>query len=143
MDQNIYDVPKAAIENTETSTLTASERLAQSRKDIEESSAVEKLNMIWGVRLVIDVLFCGLSLYILYRSFTESDYRTLWVGVVVLVYFGAEIIPIVGYFKRRKWCVIPLHIFSGFSLLNFPFGTILSIMHYFNMNKMQFRRDVE
>lgn len=59
----------------------------------------------------------------------------------ILLLYGAEIFSIIGYFRRESWCVVPLHIFAAISLLNLPFGTILSIIHYLNMGKIQFDKN--
>ncbi len=119
--------------------LTTSERLAQSRREIEESTAVLYLNFIWGVRFVFDAIMLVFGFFsLVFVGLVEQSYLVILGSIVLLIWPGAEMVAIVGYFKRKAWCVIPLHIFAAFSLINIPVGTILSILHYLNMSKVRF-----
>jgi len=140
MEKSLYDSPESNLIDKSPTKLSAAEKLAQSRRDIEESEAIQKLNMIWGVRLVTNVLLCALGAYMVIFSLDNPTSENFAAGAIIFIFFAIEIIPIIGYFRRKKWCVIPLHIFSALALFNFPIGTILSIMHFMNMGKIQFKK---
>ncbi len=138
MENSIYETPKSQLESAEKKVLSASERLAESRREMEESSALETLKMIWGFRFVIDIVYGVAMLYFLYIMYLMGEYSGMMVAGFLLLFCLAEMVAIVAFFRRKRWCVIPLHIFAGFSLLSFPIGTILSVIHYFNMHKVRF-----
>jgi len=134
---DVYKAPDADLE-VSVKKLSASERLAQSRRDMEESSAVSRLNLIWGFRLIVDVIWIGFFIYtISIRKVTPLEAEAILYMVMIAVSL-AEIYFIVGYFRRKRWCVVPLHIFSAISLINIPLGTVLSVLHFINMRKIQF-----
>jgi len=141
MDQSIYEAPSPNLNNTSTTNLSATERLAQSRKEMEEAAAIENLNIIWGLRLASDLLICGVSFWMIYEAFARNEFQFIGYSIVFLCFFLGEIVSIIGYFKRKEWCVVPLHIFSAISLANIPAGTILSILHYINMGKVNFNEN--
>lgn len=72
MSETIYDAPKSNLDTTETKILSASEKLAQSRRDIEESSAKERLNFVWGIRFATDILFILVALFGIFGSLARS-----------------------------------------------------------------------
>jgi len=142
MMQAPYATPQANLnQKKDSKDLTASERLAQSRRDLEEASAINILNYVWGIRLFFDTaaIVTFVALFIGGFSLQAPDMITLF-GIMVLFLLG-EIISIIGYFRRKKWSKLALSIFSGFSLLNFPGGTVLSIIHYLNVGKLQFQHE--
>ncbi len=141
MSNEIYRSPEAQLTETKAKTSASrAEQLAQSRRDMQEAEAIERLNLVWGIRFIVDVLFCILGLAIIYQAIKNQVFITSIGGVFLLLFFGSEIVAIIAYFQRRPWCVIPLHIFSAVSFLNFPFGSICSLIHYFNMHKIQFEK---
>lgn len=142
MLENAYSAPNAELERG-SEKLSAAEKLAQSRRDMQESSAITKLNLVWGLRFTIDVALMAFFLFSLFSLLYQHhnlDTAMITGFTVIFVYLVFEITSIVAYFRRLSWCVIPLHISSSLSLLNFPFGTILSLIHFFNMGKIQFDR---
>ena len=145
MSDSIYRSPSADLEVSqqdvsEQRELSAAEKLAQSRREIEESEAVQRLNFVWGLRFTFDALICLSVLIGIALEVVSGVYDDIGIYGLGLIFFGTEIVFIVGYFRRKSWCVIPLHIFAGISLLNIPVGTILSIIHYLNMHKVEFDR---
>ncbi|HEY7883326.1 MAG TPA: hypothetical protein VIC08_00080 [Cellvibrionaceae bacterium] len=119
-------------------TMTASEKMAESRREMQEREAIERLNLVWGLRGVFDVFMSVVILVLMYRALTDGNYSFLGMPIVLLALFVGEFIAIVGFFTRKPWCVLPLHVFAAISLLNIPIGTILSAIHFFNITKVRF-----
>lgn len=150
MNDTIYRVPESDLvirRDLDIEPLTAAEKLAQTRKDMEEVGARTRLNFVWGSRLAADILIllAGLSFVVAFwinpsGGFYGQVIATLVVCLLLMIFVGLEIFFIIAYFSRRPWCKVPLHIFSVISLLNFPFGTILSVIHFFSMGKIQFKK---
>lgn len=140
---DVYHAPEADLERSKAQ-LSAKEKLAQSRRDIEEVAAVTRLNVIWGIRLVIDVLIVLLFIIVFAAAVSDPGdglfLQGLTAFIVVICIPLSEIFFIIAYYRRKPWCVIPLHIYAAISLLNIPVGTILSIIHYLNMHKVQFEK---
>lgn len=137
---DVYDAPSADLELTN-KPLTAAEKLALSRREMAEASARSRLNFVWGFRLLVDllmlVMFILAVIGVVFGGEPLSDDLMIGLGAI-LVLFVAEIIFIVAYFRKKAWCVWPLHIYSAISLINIPFGTILSLIHFFSMPKVRF-----
>lgn len=146
MNKSIYDAPDSNLISQEEDTLesgplTAAERFAESKRQLEEANAIQRLNLVWGIRAIFDGMGCAFAVYIIYGYFMNQESpELLVVSIFTLVYLGLELVAIFAYFKRSKKCVIPLHIFAGLSLLNFPLGTILSVIHFFSLHKVRFPR---
>lgn len=143
MSEDFYKAPKADLDTRVDLQLTASERLAKSRKEMEHSNAVGKLSLVWGIRLAVDLVVL-VFLVVFYISISENssftaDLLLLLMGAALIITI-AEIIAIIGFFRHRSWSIIPLHIFAAIALLNFPWGTILSVIHYIHANKINFER---
>lgn len=141
MEDSIYKAPESDLSELPARSLSMAERFAQSRKDMAEASAIQRLNLVWGLRFIVDIVVIGAIIY-LFFPLQPNDWTfefSLIIGIT-LVLVVLEMVAIAAYFQRRPWCVIPLHIFAAIALLNFPFGTILSIIHFFSMGKVQFNR---
>lgn len=139
---DIYEAPESDLVDRRPPELSVQEKLAQSRRDMEESSARERLNLVWGLRFMVGVAVIASLLYAIFTtSLPEGAQGIVSVFVFVIVFLIVECIAIIGYFKRKRWSLWPLHIFAFFSLFNFPFGTILSAIHYFSVGKLQYPRD--
>lgn len=142
MTHNNFQPPASELQEKVVIEMTASERLKQSRKEIEDTRARQILNVVWGLRLVSDVIVLLMMIAAIFQPSTyeyfENDIVPQSILVFVILFFTAEILSIIGYFRKRRWCIIPLHIFSVFSLLNFPIGTIFSIVHFIYARKLQF-----
>ena len=122
----------------EKETLTVSQKLALAREEMERDSATSKVDLVWGLRFAFSALFCVGAIIIIYDGIADGTYNGLGIGILMLLYFLAEIVSIIGYFRRKPRCVIPLHIFAGIAILNFPIGTILSSIHYVYIGKVKF-----
>ncbi len=140
METTVYNPPESDLERKDNRPLTASEKLEQSRRDMQAAAARSRLNLIWGFRLAVDVLAGALAIYLLYMGVQAKASADVILGLIILLMYGLEIIPIIGFFRQKAWSIIPLHIFSAISLLNIPFGTLLSIIHYVNAGKLQFEK---
>ncbi|WP_444928776.1 hypothetical protein ACJJIF_12985 [Microbulbifer sp. SSSA002] len=139
MGKTIYSAPESELESAKsTKVLSPSEKLAESRRQMEESNAIQTLNFIWGLRLILNIIAI---LFITVGAITSYNIKPTTAVVALsftILFCGTEIFCIIGYFRRKAWCQVPLHIFSAFSLFNLPLGTILSILHYFKMPKVRF-----
>lgn len=141
MERSIYQAPDAALNVSTPKDMTVSERLAQTRRDMEESSAIENLKLVWGLRFFGDIMTLGFHAYAVFGLHLLQSFPYT-IALIVSVFFALlEMVCIIAFFRRRAWCVIPLHIFSAISLLNFPIGTGLSIVHFMNMHKIQFNHN--
>ncbi len=144
MDNTVYKTPDSEVGlKKEEQVLTRAEQLAQSRKDIEEVGARGRLNFVWGVRFFCDVCILTVIAIVLYSTFasTGSISRVaIYITSAFALIYVIEILAIIAYFNKKGWSLIALHLFSAISLLNFPFGTIMSVIHYLNAGKMQFDR---
>lgn len=145
MTNEIYSAPTANLENEQADTLTASQRLAQTRKEMESVTARNVLLAIWGVRLACNVIgSIGLIFYVwpIFQANKDLDGSVYSAALfaVLLVFILLESITIVAFFLGRRWTMIPLHVFAAIALLNFPAGTILSIVHYVYGYRVIFKR---
>ncbi|WP_444916816.1 hypothetical protein [Microbulbifer sp. JMSA003] len=141
MEESIYSPPDSELESTKSyKDLSLSERLAESRRQIEESRAIQTLNFVWGLRLAGDVIFIMIFVVGLISAKGNITAANVMIAGFVTLFFGVEAFCIIGYFRRKSWCQIPLHIFAAFSLLNIPVGTILSVLHYYKMPKVRFAK---
>ena len=138
---DIYASPKAELDQAPEpeENLSASERLRRTRRHMQATAARDRLVIVWGIRLVAD----GVALaWLSYVSFFGMMYQSPF-GIAIFVFMASfllgEIVAIGGFFQRKKWCLIPLHIYSGISLLNLPVGTILSIIHFLNAGKLELK----
>ena len=146
---NIYQAPQSDLIDTNDKDengvlirhkLSAKEKLEQSRRDIEEAAAKQRLNFVWGLRLIGDLITFVGFLYLLVNIESIGAYAfSAPVILFVLAYLAGEIASIIGYFKNKRWSKWPLHIYAGLSLLNFPFGTILSVIHFLSAYKLQYK----
>jgi len=139
MDDNLYKTPSSNLALQETETISASERLAQSRKEIKHTEARVRLNLVWGIRLIVDILAVMIFAFIFYISMKMETSKIHVVLYGFLIFYSMiEVLCIYAYFNSQRWCLLPLHVFSAVSLLNFPFGTLLSIIHFLNTKNLQF-----
>lgn len=117
--------------------ISRAEQLNESRKTIEEASAIQTLNFIWGLKLFVNI---AVGVFVAWLAiFASGPEDTPWEYVTLIwLFLLVESVFIVGYFKRRPWCLVPLHIFAGLSLINFPVGTVLAIIHFVNARKLCF-----
>ncbi|WP_413663589.1 hypothetical protein ACG1BZ_21370 [Microbulbifer sp. CNSA002] len=139
MENTIYKSPESELEiKSPPKTLSSSERLAESRRQMEESNAIQTLNFVWGLRLAGNIIFILFFIVGLISSYNSTSIVTTGVLIFSILFFCTETFCILGYFRRKSWCQIPLHTFSAFSLLNIPFGTVFSILHYIKMPKVKF-----
>lgn len=114
------------------------EKLRDEKSAREASSALFKLRMVWGFRLCFDLIAVLVLIYVVMNP-SEIDKRyEAFDFAFVLIFLSTEIIFILAFFNRKHWCKIPLNIFSAVSLLTFPVGTYLSIIHYYNILKVRF-----
>ena len=113
-------------------------KLRDQRSAKKESSALFKLRMVWGFRLCFDLVAIFASIYaVINPGEIDGRYDSFDFGFV-LIFLSSEIVFIMAFFNRKDWCKTPLNIFSAISLLAFPVGTYLSLIHYFNILKVRF-----
>ena len=129
--------------NTSSDTLQPSasplEQLRNARARKNTDSTLFNLRLVWGFRLSIDFVILALGILgLLYPTESSSTDQSGDLSFI-LIFLGLESIFILAFFVKRSWCKIPLSIFSAISLLAFPVGTYLSLYHYFNIGKIQFK----
>jgi len=137
--ENAYQTPEADVENKQEAPQTRAQKLAETRKALASEKAISTLNVIWGLRLIADMIaltVIGLGVFGILGAGINS--LALLIYVIPAIFLILEMVCIMAYFNKRAWCAIPLHIFSALSLLNIPIGTIFSIIHYMNFGKIQF-----
>lgn len=117
-----------------------SEQLEESRKAMEEESAIQTLNIIWGLKLLLNILLVVVFVYLIGRSIGSATLAVAPAVAMTLVFIilAIESAAIIAYYRKKPWSIPALHAFAAFSLLNFPIGTILSVIHYLNVRKLRF-----
>lgn len=117
-----------------------SEQLEESRKAMDEESAIQTLNIIWGLKLALNIVLGCVFVYLLGRAIGSATLPVAPAIAMALVFviLATESAAIIAYYKKQPWSVYALHVFAAFSLLNFPIGTILSIVHFVNARKLRF-----
>lgn len=142
MSENFYKAPTADLTRLEEQgELTASERWAQSRREMDAVNARSKLNLVWGLRLVVDIILLGyFAFLIILEGVSTIQLEGLFFVGFIILYHLLEVFCIVGYFRSKHWSIVPLHIFAAISLINLPFGTALSITHFIYAGKLNFEK---
>lgn len=141
MSNDFYQAPRTDLVASEAGVKNVSEHLTKSRIDMEEAAALSRLKNIWRLRLAGNFVFLAALIYFIALLFPlELDGGLIVLGVFIGMCV-LESCVIIAFFQKQAWCVAPLHIFSVLSLLNIPFGTILSVVHFVNINKMQLEKD--
>lgn len=136
---DIYTAPESDLEAIQKSEMSAREKHAESRRQMDEASARRTMNVVWGLRLIGDILILIAFIFMFNGGGLSTTGENKLALLIIFAFPIAEMICIAGYFMDRGWCRWPLHIFSAFSLLNIPIGTLFSILHYFNMRKIRFK----
>ncbi|MBU2887356.1 hypothetical protein KO507_16440 [Gilvimarinus agarilyticus] len=117
------------------------DQLNEARRAMEEASAVQVLNIIWGLKLGLNVVLTLFFISFCVLSFSHSNVKYTYPLVIVLlfvqVFIAVESVAIVAYFKRKQWGLYVLHVYAAISLVNIPVGTVLSIMHFINAPKIK------
>ena len=103
-----------------------------------EEKAIRVLNFVWGTRLVICFLFLFPVSYGLITTTYNSDFNYTKILIPFIIFLIAEITTIISFFRKKQWTKFPLHVFATLSVINFPFGTILSILHFAYYRKISF-----
>ena len=119
--------------------LSPLEQLRENRARKDNDSILFNLNVIWGSRLVFDLLLVIPAILLLVGVIDQdsSDQEFEW--VFISVFLALESVFILAFFYRKKWCKTALNLFSAVSLLNYPIGTFFSVYHYFNIGKKEFK----
>ena len=131
--ENIYKASESGIREQEE---------PYKQESYESIDAFEGLKILWMLRFVFDTLIIFLLCLGLYRDVSEGSYNVLLIivnGILILI-FVIEMWFIVQFYRKKKGSLIPLHIYSAISLLNFPIGTAFSIYHYIKCSKLDWRK---
>jgi hypothetical protein len=105
------------------------------KKELSRIKSLETLKTIWGVRLLIDLLFIG---YLAYLAITGNVPDMGWgfalgFGFALLV----EKVVIISLLMKKGWGIGILHIYALCWLFIFPIGSIMSVLHFYNVIKLK------
>lgn len=129
---------------------TPGQERSQANEQASASARARRwLNIIWGIRLGIDLIIIVTFTAVYLLIWDDEDFREIKVilsifsSIFIAIYIWsiAEIVCIIAFFRRNRFASFALLMSSVASLFAFPLGTALSLGHFYCVGKLAYEED--